>query len=391
MTMRYFTRIRRAATLLIAATLTSTAPVAAQDALTAHVENPLDLARKNEVARISWDDLQAALPAASPRAMRVVDEGARQEEVMSQPIDEDGDGDVDALLFLTSLWPLETRTYRIESAAPAEATPRVHIRHHAPRDDVAWENEHIAFRTYGEGLWELEDLVSSGFDAWTKRTRDLIVDKWYADGHYHDDTGEGADFFMVGASLGAGAPGLWIDGRLYRAPNFAGHRILANGPIRAVVELEHGPFEAGTLDVTETRRITIDAGQPLFKVETAFNSDDSGPLTVATGLVERAGVVRSTSIDTSWQWISLWGPVSPPGHGEFGTAVVVDGNASLRNGTGTGHTLALMDAYAGERTTYYVASAWTAAGEVTSVESWWDVLDEAARRLASPLRISLQP
>ena len=49
-----------------------------------------------------------------------------------------------------------------------------------------------------------------------------IVEKWYEKGHdsYHRDTGEGADFFDVGQTLGAGGTAIWRDDTIYRAWNF---------------------------------------------------------------------------------------------------------------------------------------------------------------------------
>jgi pectinesterase len=87
-----------------------------------------------------------------------------------------------------------------------------------------------------------------------KRVRDPIVEKLYEKGHdsYHRDTGEGADFYDVGQTLGAGGTAIWRNDSLYRAWNFKSQRIIANGPVRAIFELQYQPWDAAGLRVTET-------------------------------------------------------------------------------------------------------------------------------------------
>jgi hypothetical protein len=46
-------------------------------------------------------------------------------------------------------------------------------------------------------------------DFWAKKTESLIIDKWYKDdlagvASYHEDHGEGLDFYKVGRTLGLG-------------------------------------------------------------------------------------------------------------------------------------------------------------------------------------------
>ena len=62
-------------------------------------------------------------------------------------------------------------------------------------------------------------------------------------------------------------------GRLHRAENFASHRVLANGPIRAVFELTYDPWDAAGVRVTERKRISLDAGANLFRQESVYRAD----------------------------------------------------------------------------------------------------------------------
>jgi hypothetical protein len=364
-------------------------PASAQTA-TVRVENPAEGARPDEVVSVAWDALQRRVPGLAPDRVRALDaDGA---EVPTQPFDADGDGTTDELLLLVSLWPGESKGYTVEAAPAASVAPRAHALHDARRDDVAWENDRVAFRTYGVGLWELEDLVSSGIDAWTKRTDALVADRWYAEGDYHTDRGEGADFYSVGPSLGAGGTAVWTDGELHRAPNFSQHRVLADGPLRAVVEMRHGPWDVEGTAATETRRVTIDAGRPTFRLESTVSAPDLEALQVATGVVDRGGVVASRGETGGWTWLSTWGPVDPSrgGHGDLGVAVLTRADRLDAAAEADGHHLLVLDPPPGSPVVTHVATAWTAAGDVDGPEDWWALLDAEADRLARPLRVSVE-
>ncbi|HYE58827.1 MAG TPA: DUF4861 domain-containing protein [Rhodothermales bacterium] len=360
--------------------------------------NPLGSAREDEVLSLDWGALRRRLPSLSASAVRVV-EAASGREAPSQVLDLDVDGTPEALLVLAPFWPNETRRFAIEARAPDSAyAARVHARHDAERDDLAWESDRIAFRTYGKGLWRLEqDVISSGIDVWPKRTRALILERWYAAGHdaYHRDTGEGADFFSVGQTLGGGGTALWDGQRLVRAHNFAAYRILADGPIRTVFELTYEPVEAGGVRVQETKRFTMDAGQHLFRQESTFRAEGADSVTYAIGLVKRADVTGSFNSAGPWAWVSLWGPVAVStggnvgGHGDLGTAVMLERPRMRGLVDENRHVLALGRARSGVPVVHYVGAGWTASRDFADVADWWAFLNRQAQRLGAPIRVTL--
>ncbi len=386
-------RSTAAAALLACAALVP--PLAAQR-VTVRAENPLAADRPDETLSVPWAALRQALPAVRADRVRVLDAGTGV-EVVSQPLDADGDGTPDELLFQSGFRPGETRDFVVEAAAPAApAKSRVHARHDAHRDDVAWESDRIAFRIYGQGLWqasEYEPLVSSGIDVWPKRTREPIVEKWYAKGHdaYHLDTGEGADFYSVGTTLGAGGSAVWRDGKLHRARNFKSHRILATGPIRALFELRYEPWDAGGVQVSETKRISIDAGQNFFRQEITYRAPGAAELPYAVGTVKRAGLVGSSSQAGPWAWVSTWGPVERKngGHGSLGTVVLMEKHRLTESRETADHYLAISTAKPGTPTVQYVGAGWTASGDVATAEDWWRMADAFGARLASPVKVTL--
>ena len=368
-------------------------PLAAQR-LGVTAENPLAVERRDEVIAVPWSDVTRTLQSASPARVRAAEVGGS--ELASQVIDNDGDGKPDELLFLANFWPKEKKTFAITAEAPSRnAQPRVFIRHDDPRDDVAWESDRIAWRIYGEGLKKTSSAMSSnGIDVWPKSVHALVVEKWYTKGHdaYHIDTGEGADFFDVGETLGAGGTAIWKNDTIYRGDNFKAWKIIANGPIRAIFELRYDPWTGGGITVSETKRITIDAGQNLYRAESIFRSN-AGVIPYAIGLVKRPGMRGTESADKKWAWLSGWGPVAPKngGHGELGTAVLIP-RATLRDWKETGdHYLAIGTAQSGVPAVHYIGAGWTASGDFPTPQSWWAYLDSFADRLASPIRVTIEP
>ncbi|AHG87905.1 pectinesterase [Gemmatirosa kalamazoonensis] len=370
------------------------APLAAQaPRATLRAENTLGITRVDEMIAVPWSAVRQRLAAATPEHVRVLDAAGR--ELTSQVVDDDGDGTSDELLFQGTFWPNETKDFTVEAAAPT-AKPKVKTfaRHDDPRDDVAWESDRIAWRVYGEGLKKTSSAMSSnGIDIWVKKTREPIVEKWYGKGHdsYHVDTGEGADFYDVGETLGAGGIGVWRGDSLYRADNFKAWKIVANGPLRTIFELRYDPYDAAGQRVSEVKRVTQDAGQNWFKQESTLRSADGSDITYATGLFKQPAAVGIESKAQPLAWLTAWAPVVPKsgGHGELGAAVLVEKNRLVDWKETGNHYLAILKARSGVPVTNYVAAGWTDSGDFRDVKDWWKYLDAAAQRIASPIRVTL--
>ena len=87
----------------------------AQNALTVRADNPLQIARPSETIAIPWASVRAQLPSAQPAMVRVLD--ALGTEVVSQVVDNDGDGQMDELIFQGDFGAGEsTRHQRLSSA-----------------------------------------------------------------------------------------------------------------------------------------------------------------------------------------------------------------------------------------------------------------------------------
>lgn len=361
--------------------------------ITVRAENPLAIARDAEIVAMPWSDVSRALAAATPEKVRVLD--ASRTELTSQVVDDDGDGKPDELLFEATFRPKEVMTFTIEAAPnAAKHDAKVFARHDDPRDDVAWESDRVAWRIYGEGLKKTSSAMSSnGIDIWVKRTRALVVEKWYGKGHdsYHVDTGEGADFYDVGETLGAGGIGVWRGDSLYRADNFKAWRIIANGPLRTVFELKYDPYDAGGQKVSEVKRVIQDAGQNWFRQISTLRSADNSDITYATGLFKQPSAVGMMSKAPPLAWLTSWATVVPKsgGHGTLGAAVLVEKSRFVDWKETSNHYLAILRAKSGIPVTNYVASGWTDSGDFRDVTDWWKYLNDAANRIAAPVKVTI--
>jgi pectinesterase len=265
-----------------------------------------------------------------------------------------------------------------------------------PREDYAWENDRIAYRMYGPAL---ASELNNGIDVWTKRVRTLVVAKWYGEAAgaspgqdpYHHDTGEGADFFDVGRSLGAGGCALWEEGRVHQPGVFSTWETIAVGPLRTEFELTYNAVEIRGVKFTERVRIALDAGENLNRVSVTFDAPAGGEeLQVACGLVKRAGTVAAS--DSVSGWMSFWGATNAdPVNGSLGTGVVFPRSAFLRFADDPVHCLLIARARAGKAFTYYAGAGWTRSGDFASAADWNSYLARKAALIGSPLAVTCSP
>jgi hypothetical protein len=262
-------------------------------------------------------------------------------------------------------------------------------------DDFGWENDKIGHRTYGPALAApaegtgKEVLVTSGLDVWCKRVAYPIVDRWYNKGHdhYHKDEGEGMDMYQVGPSRGCGGTGVWDGKTLWVGRNYRSWKVLANGPIRAIFELSYDTWAANGVQVSETKRFTVDAGHNLDRIDSTFLLTGAKEATVAVGLNKtpadkgQDAQVATTRTDADGS-LSQW--VVQKTNGELGTAVIVPtGFAGFAEDDR--NQLALAKVVSGQVLTYYAGAGWSKAGEFTSQQAWLDYVAACAARTRAPV------
>jgi pectinesterase len=260
-----------------------------------------------------------------------------------------------------------------------------------PRKDVAWENDRIAYRIYGGPL---AGDVRDGIDVWVKRVRYHVIDKWYHGDSfrgaqrisYHVDHGEGADFFLVGRSLGGGGCALWKDSALHQAGFFTSHRIIATGPIRAMFRVAYESDSASTLSFKAEKTYTLDAGMNLNKIDVQYSGIVDSEAEIAIGLVRRKNTVRYANGNEGW--LSLWGSVDDDSaNGSLGIGIVVQRNSLRRMEEDSTHYLIIASSSPGKRLAYYAGAGWTQSGDFPSVEDWNNYLSRFAQGLQYPIQV----
>jgi rhamnogalacturonyl hydrolase YesR len=337
------------------------------------VANPADFYRADESIEIQ-----------APAAPVAVIEAATSRILPSQRIG-------GALLFQASFAPGERRRFLLVPAASMPPLPAPDVKAHArfvPErlDDFAWESDRIAHRTYGPAiLKEPKEHVSSGIDVWVKSVRRPVQDKWYKQGAYHLDHGEGVDNYHVGTARGCGGLSVVDGGRAWDSNVYASHKVIADGPLRAVFELRYDAWNVNGRHVAETRRVSIDAGSNFSRVESSFDSDRPGPIEAGPGISLRKGEGRLVK-DEAAGWISYWEPEAPP-HGHTACALIVPGQP-VRAVDIDGNALLLGHALPARPFVYYLGAGWSKSGDFPSPEAWESTVRNLAARLSKPLEVS---
>ena len=367
------------------------APVApVVDAATITVSNPLAAPRMRETISVALAEIYKIVPGFDLKTALVVD--AAGNPVLSQLVDMNGDDSPDEIVFQTDLLAKETKAFklRVGQRQPAardeyKAFGRfVRERH----DDFAWENDLVAHRMYGPDLetYKKEPLTSSGVDVWVKRVTKLIVNDWYMTDNYHQDAGEGADFYGVGKSRGCGGLGIWANGKLHVSKNFVSSRVLANGPIRLVFELTYAPWEAGSMKVAETKRVVLDAGSHFNHFESTLTGA-SAALSVGLGISKHPG--GKVTVDGRRGTMRTWEPLDGGKSGNLGCAIVLSPKSTSHEQQIESDFLLVTPVPASGRLRYYVGTAWDRAGSVPDAASWAKEVQGLSDRLAAPVKVSL--
>jgi pectinesterase len=344
---------------------------------------------------LKWNNLQRCKKVSTYDKICVYD-AQNSDTLVTQSIDEDQNGIPEELIFCSDFKARETKRFVVKVGDKQTKTPQslTDARFMIPREDLAWENDKNAFRIYGPAL--AKD-VDNGIDVWTKRVRYPIVEKWYKGDEapdsvrisYHEDHGEGADFFSVGKTLGAGSCVLIQNDSLLQPGVFSTYKILAAGPIRALFEVTYKPVQLNGKNISEKKRITLDAGSNLNKVEVIYTCNSlKDKVQFAAGLVKRKGV--TTYSDKENRWVSLWGLTNEKEeNGSLGTGIVMSKEIFNRIQEDSVHVFLVGTAVLGIPSTYYTGAGWTRSGDFNNADEWNKYLKEFSLRINSPLKIAV--
>lgn len=341
------------------------------------VNNTTSIDRIEEPTEIAWHEVVKILPSATGSSVIVLDADGNQ--AVCQTI-YCADGTPTALLFAANVAAKSSEKYTIAVGEREDYVHRTFGRFVPERmDDFAWENDKVAFRIYGPAL-EKSGELSNGVDIWTKSTDKLVINKWYAKGYnYHQDMGEGMDFYKVGPTLGAGTMAPYVDGSIVLGRNFISHKVLFTGALRTSFEVSYAPLNVDGVDVTERRIYTLDAGNNLNKVEVYFDGDFSS-MDCVVGITRREG--GELNYNQELGSVRYYEP-TVEGKGNIAVATYVPGGFESFIDDGT-HLLSLISVESGKANVFYFGGDWSKS-KATTFDEWNKIVESEIERINNSL------
>lgn len=316
-----------------------------------------------------------------------------EERLVTQLVDTDSDGNNDVLLFQPTIKANSTKKYQLIATDKIAKNPINCFARFVPErtDDYAWENNKVAFRTFGPKAQKMIEngikggTLSSGIDAWLKSVEYPIINKWYkkhtsGEGSYHKDTGEGLDNFHVGKSRGVGGTAVKTDTTYYTSKNFNNYKYITNGPIRTSFILSYDTWNASGKQISERKKISLDYGQNLSR----FEIDITGTDTISVGLTlhKKDGVVTLQK-----NWMSYWEPFDDSELGQgFVTTDTYFLNAEKyitpkKDESNVYAHLKLVDG----KIIYYAGFGWEKSNQFKNQQEWESYLAEFSKKISNPL------
>lgn len=387
--------------------------------VTVTVTNPLAMERSNEMVEVSMETVTDRLGLADTAQIVVLNADGQQ---VPYQITYDG-----KVIFPAAIAAGGTATYTIQTGTPEAFDVKACGRCYPERmDDMAWENDLVAFRAYGPAL-QAKGERGFGYDLFTKyNTTEPMLEAMYAkeldketlakiaelkktdpkaaaelsrERSYHIDHGYGMDCYAVGPTLGAGVAALMVNDTIIYPWCYKNQEILDKGPLRFTVKLEFTPLTVkGDSTVVETRLITLDAGSHLNKTVVSYsNLKETLPIVAGIVLHEPDGAVVA---DAANGYITYVDPTTGPDNGKIFMgaavpAVVKDAKTVLfsekekkERNNADGHVLAVSDYEPGSEYVYYWGFAWDKA-DIKTADAWNRYMADFAQKVRNPLTVKV--
>jgi len=265
------------------------------------LNNQLNFSRQSETVEIDINKIPESIQSSIEKiGIYDVEKGTF---LTNQLIDMNQDGVMDLLLFQPNLAPMSSKIFHLKLQPEMFDTFDNCFSRIVPEriDDYTWENDKVAFRTYGPAAQLLVEggkkggIISSGIDCWLKKVDYPIINKWYKESEekgisYHEDHGEGLDNYHVGASRGAGGLALKMGEKYYISKNFINHETISNGPLRTVFRLDYEDWDSPNGKITEHKIISLDKGSNFSKIEVNIKGTDN--ISAGISLQENNGSIK---------------------------------------------------------------------------------------------------
>ena len=362
-----------------------------------HLTNNLDLSRENETVEISLSELPKEISAMMDR-IGVYDPSDKV-FLTTQLMDTNDDGQMDQLIFQPELSPSSEKVYHLMEKTEEDSEVEYCFSRIVPTriDDYTWENDKVAFRTYGPAAQALVEeekqggIISSGIDCWLKKVDYPIINKWYKDSEekgisYHEDHGEGLDNYHVGISRGAGGLAITGDGDQYFvSKNFTAHKTLATGPLRTLFQLDYADWEGPQGMIKEQKTISLDYGNNLMKIEVSLAGTER--ISAGISLQENNGSVMDFNNFIIYNQdhfnTGLSNVIMAPKRHFEGYHIQ---NPGIKDQNHVFLDLKVLN----EKLFYYVGFYWSESNQFSDHKAWEDYLNDLAVKIENPILINIK-
>jgi hypothetical protein len=348
------------------------------------VENPISTQRANETVTIPAIAVDKAFHKAKTTYVQIK-ELKTNRILITQPVDYNQDGIVDEFVFQTDFEPNEKKKFELsQQQSQQQSSTKVFAAYLPTKEgmqDFSWENDLIGYRFYGQERARIQG-TGIAMDVWCKRIPDLLTEKWYVPGQsYHKDTGYGADHYNSGKNQGCGGSGLLKNDSITFSEPFFNWKIITNGPIRVVFELQFSGWKFNQ-NIVETKRVTLDAGTYFNKIESSYNiSLASQSLRHVVSFVQRpdseSHIEKEHGTATNWESLGK-------DNGNLGTGFIADPAGISKIFKKDNHLVCQGNSVNSDVTAYYTGAAWDQFGGVLTYHDWNTLVKQQALRIANP-------
>ncbi|PXY43177.1 DUF4861 family protein [Flavobacterium hydrophilum] len=344
------------------------------------IQNNSDLERNETVVAVKWEAVLSRYPQIDTSNFVVINAATKKQ--IPYQLEHKGLPAIQNLLVQVSVKAKTTLRLFVQKGKPNLVETKTYARFVPERkDDFAWENDKIAFRTYGKAI-ENTNEDAYGFDVWVKRTDKMVINERYKLGNYHKDNGNGMDYYHVGHTLGAGNMAPYVKDTIRYSANYHQWKVLDNGPLRTTFQLVYDEWNAGGIKVKAVKTISLDAGSQLNRVENVYTFEDNKAMPVVVGIIKRPepGLI---SLNEQSGIMGYWEPTfvedGTTGVGSILTTPVK--NMLVNNG----QILALAEVKNNVPVVYYTGAAWDKAGKIMNSAQWFEYLNRFSQDLKNPM------
>jgi hypothetical protein len=357
----------------------------AQSKTNISIQNNSVLDRNETIVSVNWETLLSKYPQIDTTGFVVIN--AETKKQVPFQLEHRGRKAIQNLLVQVDVKAKSTLSLSIQKGKPETFAVKTYARFVPERkDDFAWENDLIAFRTYGKAIEKTKE-DAYGLDVWVKRTDKMVINERYKRMEYHVDHGDGMDYYHVGFSLGAGNMAPYVNDTIRYSANYHQWKVLDNGPLRSTFQLIYDTWDAGGIKVMAKKTISLDAGSQLNRIENVYLFENNTSLAVVVGIIKRpeTGVI---TLNEQQGIMGYWEPT----HGEDGATGVGSILTTPVSNMLVGNTqmLAKTTVKNNEPIIYYSGATWDKAGKITNAKQWFKYLDTFYQQIKKPLIVQVK-